>query len=253
MWKDKNITIVFPAYNEEENIAEAVRDFLKVGIVDEVIVVDNNSKDRTAEYANEAGARVVREQRQGYGAALTRGLKEAKGDLIIMAEPDGTFTSADIFKLLAYEGDFDVVCGTRTTRELIWEEANMGWFMRFGNIIVAKMVEWLFDGPSLSDCGCTLRLLHKKSRDIIVPNLTVTGSHFVPEVVILSLLAGLRVIEIPVNYRGRIGISKITGTLKGTLKTGFRMIGLIISLRLKSALSRNRYTNGATPGAVRPG
>jgi len=63
-----------------------------------------------------------------YGAALTRGLAEANTDLIILAEPDATFSSADVFKLLAYEGEFDIVCGTRTTRELIWEEANMGWF-----------------------------------------------------------------------------------------------------------------------------
>jgi glycosyltransferase involved in cell wall biosynthesis len=90
--------LFFPAYNEEENIAVAVKDFLGVGVVDEVIVVDNNSYDQTAERAREAGGRVISEATQGYGAALTRGLAEAKGELIILAEPDGTLTSRDIIK-----------------------------------------------------------------------------------------------------------------------------------------------------------
>ena len=64
-----------------------------------------------------------------------------------------------MLKLLAYADDFDMVCGTRTTRELIWEQANMGWFLRIGNLAVAKLMQVLYDGPSLSDCGCTLRLI----------------------------------------------------------------------------------------------
>jgi len=233
MWNKKSVSIVFPAYNEEDNIAQAVSDFLAVEVVDEVIVVDNNSHDKTAERAAAAGARVVSETTQGYGAALTRGLREAQGDLIVLAEPDGTFVARDVIKLLSYSYDFDVVCGTRTTRELIWEQANMGWFLRVGNMAVAKMIEWLFNGPFFSDCGCTFRLIHKAGRDKIAPLLTVKASHFLPEMVILSLRAGLRVIEIPVNYRGRIGTSKITGTFKGAFKTGMRMILLILRYRFK--------------------
>ena len=177
-------------------------------------------------------ARLVREPQQGYGHALRRGLREATGDLIIMAEPDGTFVGRDVLKLLAYADDFDMVCGTRTTRELLWEQANMGWFLRFGNLIVAKMIQTLFGGPSLTDCGCTLRLTHRAALARILDDLTVGGSHFLPEMVILGLKQGLRIIEVPVNYRGRVGDSKITGTLKGTLRTGFRMIVLIMRCRL---------------------
>src|SRR5258706_15579601 len=118
MWNNKAVSIVFPAYNEEDNIAAAVKDFQAVGAVDEVVVINNNSKDHTAERAAAAGARVVTETTQGYGAALRRGLRDATGDYIILAEPDGTFIGADVVKLLAYAGDFDMVCGTRTTREL---------------------------------------------------------------------------------------------------------------------------------------
>ena len=124
-------------------------------MVDEVVVVDNNSRDRTADEAARTPARIVRETAQGYGHALRRGLREATSDLIILAEPDGTFVGRDIVKLLAYADDFDMVCGTRTTRELIWEQANMGWFLRVGNWAVAKMVQVLYGGPSLTDCGCT--------------------------------------------------------------------------------------------------
>jgi glycosyltransferase involved in cell wall biosynthesis len=232
MWNGKKVSLVFPAYNEQDNIADAVQDFFRVGVVDEILVVDNNSKDLTAERAAAAGARVATETRQGYGAALQRGLREATGEFIILAEPDGTFVGTDVIKLLAYASDFDMVCGTRTTRELIWAEANMGWFLRMGNIVVAKMVEYLFNGPSLSDCGCTLRLINRQALQRILDKLTVTASHFLPEMVILALQNGLRVIEIPVNYRGRIGESKITGNLKGAIRTGVNMIRLILRYRL---------------------
>jgi glycosyltransferase involved in cell wall biosynthesis len=227
----KKVSVVLPAYNEEGYIRPAIEDFFVTNVVDEVIVVDNNSRDRTAEEAKMTRARVVHERQQGYGHALRRGLTEAAGDIVILAEPDGTFIGRDVLKLLAYADDFDMVCGTRTTRELLWDQANMGWFLRIGNWTVAKMLQFLYGGPSLSDCGCTLRLMHREALEQIRGELTVGGSHFLPEMVILALKRRLKVIEVPVNYRGRVGESKITGNLKGTLKTGFNMIGLIIKYR----------------------
>ena len=233
MYGDKRVSVILPAYNEEPHIRRAVEDFFLPGIVDEVIVVDNNSRDRTAQEAACTAARVVSEPAQGYGHALRRGLREASGDLVILAEPDGTFVGRDVLKLLAYSDDFDMVCGTRTTRELIWAQANMGWFLRVGNWAVAKLVQFLYDGPSLTDCGCTLRLIHRAALERIRDRFTVGGSHFLPEMVILALKHGLRVIEVPVNYRGRVGQSKITGTLTGTLRTGVRMIGLVLRCRVQ--------------------
>jgi glycosyltransferase involved in cell wall biosynthesis len=231
MHGSKTVSVVFPAYNEEGYIRPAVDDFFIPSVVDEIVVVDNNSRDRTADEVRRTRARLVSESRQGYGFALQRGLHEATGDIVILAEPDGTFIGRDVLKLLAYADDFDMVCGTRTTRELVWDQANMGWFLRMGNWTVAKMLQLLYGGPSLSDCGCTLRLTHRAALERISSELTVGGSHFLPEMVILALKNGLKVIEVPVNYRGRVGESKITGNLKGTLKTGFNMIGLIIKYR----------------------
>ncbi len=232
MYGSKTVSIVLPAYNEAPSIRRVIDDFLSFDIVDEVVVVDNNSRDGTAEEARRTKATLVQETRQGYGYALRRGLRDATGDLIIMAEPDGTFMARDVLKLLAYSDDFEMVCGTRTTRELIWAHANMGWFLRVGNLVVAKMIQILYGGPSLSDCGCTMRLTHREALAKIQDEMTVGGSHFLPEMVILGLKKKLRVIEVPVNYRRRVGESKITGTLSGTLRTGFRMIGVILKHRL---------------------
>lgn len=233
MWNGKTISVVLPAWNEEANIREAIDSFYATGVVDEVLVVDNNSTDGTLEKVRQTRAKIVQESVQGYGAAMTRGLREAAGDYVITAEPDGTFVYEDVLKMLAYAEDFDMVCGTRTTKELIWEQANMGWFLRNGNTLVAKLLEVVHNTCSLSDCGCTLRLTRRKALEKFLPQLTVTGSHFLPEMVILARKRGLRIIEIPVNYRRRIGSSKITGTLRGTLTTGLKMIWLILRYRFK--------------------
>jgi glycosyltransferase involved in cell wall biosynthesis len=232
VWQGKRVSVVFPAYNEAENVAQAVRDFKSIEAVDQVIVVDNNSRDGSGDLAREAGADVFLEMRQGYGNALRRGLAEATGELIVMAEPDGTFVGKDVLKLLAYADEFDLVMGTRTTRELIWREANMGWFLRWGNWLVAKLQQTLFGGPSLSDCGCTLRLVRRELVQRMLPRFTVGKSHFLPEMVCLALLDRARIIEVPVNYRGRVGESKITGSFNTTIRVGLRMIAIILRYRL---------------------
>jgi glycosyltransferase involved in cell wall biosynthesis len=238
MYGSKTISVVFPVYNEEQGIGQAIENFFNTPWVDEIVVVDNNSTDRSAEIVKATRARLVTEPNQGYGFALRRGMREASGDLIILAEPDGTFIAKDILKLLAYSDDFDMVLGTRTTRELIWMEANMGAFLRIGNWVVAKLLEVLFNGPSLSDCGCTLRLIRAESARQMLDRLTVGQSHFLPEMVILGLLNKMRIIEVPVNYRGRVGLSKITGTFKTAWRVGWRMIGLILGYRLRAWLGR---------------
>jgi glycosyltransferase involved in cell wall biosynthesis len=233
MWKGKRVSVVFPAYNEEKNIRKAVTDFFATGFVDEIIVVNNNSKDRTVEEAKKTKARIVTETKQGYGHANIRGLHEAKGDIIVTCEPDGTFVASDIQKLLLYSDDFDCVFGTRTSRACIWSGANMGWFLRLGNVFVAKMLEYMHNGPCLTDVGCTFKLIKKKSLDKVKRKFSVGGSHFSPEFMILVIKNGIDTVEIPVNYRGRIGESKITGTFWKAFKLGLVMIGLIISYKFK--------------------
>lgn len=234
MYKDKRVSVVFPAYNEAEGITKAVKDFRDIPEVDEVVVIDNNSKDDTAELARLAGARVVTEMTQGYGAACHRGLREAGGDLIALVEPDGTFVAEDLYKLLCYSGEFEVIFGTRTSKTCIWNGANMGYFLRYGNCAVAKYLEYLHNGPCLTDVGCTFKLLSRDAIARIDDALTVTGSHFSPQLMIASIRRGLRCIEIPVNYCPRVGSSKITGSFWKAFRLGLRMIAMITAMRFRS-------------------
>lgn len=234
MYRDKRVSVVMPAYNEGEAIEKTVRDFLRNEHVDEVVVADNNSRDDTRGKAKRAGAKVVREGRQGYGFACRRALAEAAGHYIILTESDSTFSSSDVIKFLAYSDDFDLVLGTRTSKELIWEGANMGIFLRWGNWFLAKMIEVLFNGPSLTDVGCTYRLIKKPALERIRHKFTVGGPSFSPEMMILAIKGGISTVEIPVNYRPRRGVSKITGRKWPAFKLGLKMIRLICSYKMEA-------------------
>lgn len=227
MYKNKSISVIFPAYNEEENINRAIEEFFNIKVVDEIIAVDNNSTDNTAKEIKKTKARYVLEKKQGYGFALQRGLREAKGDLVFMCEPDGTFIAKDIFKMLTYADEFDVVFGTRTSKSLIWEGAKMDWFLRVGNVFIAKLLEYIHNGPCLTDVGCTLKMIKRQALQKIMEKFTVGSSHFSPEFMILCIKNGFKCVEIPVNYKGRIGQSKITANPWKAFKLGLRMIWLI--------------------------
>jgi glycosyltransferase involved in cell wall biosynthesis len=234
MYKGFKISVVMPAYNEEHFIASAVRQFRALPEVDEVVVVDNNSADATAALAREAGARVVPESAQGYGHASRRALLSGSGELVFIVEPDGTFRAQDLLKFLPYAEEFDVIFGTRTSRTCIWDGANMGYFLRYGNWAVAKLLEYMHNGPCLTDVGCTFKMIHRDALEQVAPCLTVGGSHFSPEFMIAVIRSGLRCVEIPVHYRQRLGESKITGSFKKAFLLGLKMIGLILRQRLRS-------------------
>ena len=211
MYKDKSVGIVFPTYNEQDNILNAITNFIEHPCVDEVMVVDNNSSDLTKHLVLQTKAIYVFEPNQGYGSASISGLRKCKKDIVVIVEPDGTFSSNDLDLFLAYSEKYDVVFGSRTSRNLIWENAFMPHWVRIGNWICAKELEVLWRGPSLTDVGCTYKLLHRKSIEAIEQNLKVEGSHFSPHLMIECLRKKLRVIEIPINYYPRVGNSKITG------------------------------------------
>jgi len=237
---------VFPTYNERESIRAAILDFAATGVVDEIVVINNNAAEGTSEEVaaaiatapSETIVREVREYRQGYGFAIQRGLREATGDYLVVSEPDGTFLGRDTFKLLAYVEDFDVVYGSRTARTFIWRGANMGALLRWGNWGVAKMMEFLFNSTNLTDVGCTMRLIRRDALARMANEFTIGGSAFGPEMMVLSLLHGLRVIQIPVNYLPRVGESSVTGDVRKAIMLGLWMIGLVLRYRVKSWLRR---------------
>jgi glycosyltransferase involved in cell wall biosynthesis len=231
MWRGQIVAVVFPTYNEKDSIRIAVEEYFATGYVDEVLVVNNNAAAGTSEEIRGSGAREIFESRQGYGHALRRGLAECAADLIILSEPDGTFSGHDVLKLLAYSDDKPVVFGTRTSPEFIWDGANMGRFLRWGNWAVAKMTELLFNTTILTDMGCTHRLLRREAVDLIRPHLTIGGSHFGPQILMEVLAHRIPFVEIPLNYRSRVGRSSVTGSLWKAFWLGLRMIALVLEYR----------------------
>ena len=253
MWNGRTVSVILMTYVERDSIREVVEGFFATGVVDEVVVVNNNAEAGTGEEVAKTNARQVFEPRQGYGYATQRGLAEATGDLIVVAEPDGTFLPSDIVKLLVYSDDCDAVFGTRTTRELIWRGANMGWFLKWGNWAVAKLVEVLFNTSHLSDVGCSYRLLHRDLARRLEPHFTVGGSHFGPELMLLAIASGARMVEVPVNYLPRVGVSSSTGDLRKAVILGLRMILFILRFRL-ATFGRARFpaANAGSSSAIRP-
>lgn len=254
-WAGQSVSVILPTYNERDSIRAAILDFASTGIADEVVVVNNNAAPGTSEEVVAAArtlppglVREILEPRQGYGRAVQRGFAAASGDLLIVAEPDGTFLARDVFKLLAYIDDFDVVYGSRTARTLIWNGANMGLYLRWGNWGVAKLVELLFNATNLTDVGCTMRLIRRPALQRIAPSFSVGGSAFGPEMLILSLLAGLRVIQIPVNYLPRVGRSSVTGNRWTATRLGVEMIALVLRYRWSALGQRGEHPGRLSPG-----
>ncbi|MSQ14851.1 MAG: glycosyltransferase family 2 protein [Dehalococcoidia bacterium] len=239
MWRAKSVSVVFPTYNEKDSIRSAVEDFFATGIVDEVIVVNNNAAEGTDEAVQGTGALLIHEPRQGYGYSIQCGLEASSGDYIIISEPDGTFYGRDTLKLLAYSEDCDVVYGTRTHREFIWAGANMGWGLKWGNYVVAKLVEVLFNTSTLSDVGCTMRLISRSALQQMQPHFTVGGSAFGLEMMLISFILRQRIVQVPMNYTKRVGISSVTGIPIKTVELALRMVWLILDYRIRSFLGRH--------------
>ena len=231
MWQGKTVAVILPTYNERYSIRKSIMSYASTNLVDEIIVVNNNAAPGTSEEVAGTGAREVAERRQGYGHALLCGIDQSKADLIVLSEPDGTFTGRDLLKLLAYSNDVPVVFGTRTSRQFIWKGANMGWFLRWGNWAVAKMTELLFNTTILTDMGCTHRLISREAIDLIRPYLNIGGSHFGPQMLLEVVQHGIPFVEIPLNYRPRVGESSVTGSFWKAFRLGWRMIFLVLCYR----------------------
>jgi len=233
MWKGKSVSIIFPTFNEKDSIKAAIEDFFASGYVDEVIVINNNAAEGTHDEVAKTRAKEVFEEKQGYGYSLMRGLDEATGDIIILSEPDGTFLGRDVIKLLAYSDDFHAVFGTRTSTFLIGEGANMGLFLKWGNVFLAKIIEIFYNTTLLTDVGCTMRLIDRKSLNQIRSYLTEGSSHFGAQMMLVIIKKKIGFIEVPLNYGKRVGESTVTGSSWKAFVLGLRMSGLIVMYKFK--------------------
>lgn len=227
------VSLVIPAYNEVAAIGHVIRDFRDH--VDEIVVMDNCSADGTAEVARRLGATVHSRPLRGYGDALKQGMDAATGDILVLVEADATFRAKDLGKLLEYLKDADMVIGTRTTRQMIEQGANMDGLLRWGNVAVGKLIEALWWGlePRFTDVGCTYRAIWRDTYLKIRDYLGRVDAAFSPEMMIEVLRIRGRLIEVPVSYyRRRGGASKHSSSRWHSLRTGLRMLALIARKRL---------------------
>ncbi len=205
MWRGQTLSVVLPTYNEKDSIADCIRRFEAIPEVDKVIVVNNNAAAGTSEEVATTGAIEIHEMTQGYGAAIKRGLREAGTDLIAVCEPDGTFNPEDLRKLLAFMPECDLVVGSRTVSNFIWDGANMGWFLQWGNWAVAKFIEVLYNTSYLSDVGCTFRVMTAQQAKAILARSTLDGSAYGLEMLLIGVIMRVRMVQVPVNYHPRVG------------------------------------------------
>lgn len=234
------MTVVLTAYNDELSIGDAVRDFQAHPAVQRVIVVDNNSRDRTAEVAAGAGAIVVHEPRQGYGACVHRGLAEgaacAGTELTLLCEGDRTFRAYDIDKFLAYLPHADIVNGTRIVEQLRSRDTQLTTFMYYGNFFVGKLLEAKYIGQgTFTDVGTTYKLCRNEPLIRLLPLLDPGvnlefNAHFLDT----ALRHRFRLVECPVTFHNRVGVSK-GGNVNDwrALQVGLRMMLGIVAGRWK--------------------
>jgi glycosyltransferase involved in cell wall biosynthesis len=204
------ITVVVPCLNEEEAVGRVVEQALegirRSGRTGEVLVVDNGSSDRSAEIAAAHGARVVAEERRGYGSAYLTGLAEARGTYLVMGDADETYPLQELGPFVdRLEAGDDLVMGSRF-KGTIHGDA-MPFLNRFvGNPILTGMLNLLF-GVKVSDAHCGMRAISKDAATAL--DLHSTGMEFASEMVFKAYRRGLTVSEIPIDYYPRIGESKL--------------------------------------------
>ncbi|MBA2693925.1 MAG: glycosyltransferase [Rubrobacter sp.] len=215
------IAAVIPSLNEAPSISGVVEGMRKQSLLSEIIVVDNASTDGTGDAAREAGARVVREARRGYGRACLAGVMAAKeAEILVFLDGDAADDPDDLPKVLGplLDGEADLVIGSRALGER--ESGSMTWQQVFGNNLAAFLMRRIY-GMEVTDMG-PFRAIRRE--DLISLDMSEMTYGWPVEMMVKSARAGYRYHEVPVVYRRRIGVSKVGGTISGSLRAGWRII-----------------------------
>ncbi|WP_452229712.1 glycosyltransferase family 2 protein [Lacinutrix sp. MEBiC02404] len=226
------IKVIIPAYNEQDSIANVIHDIPKM--VDEVIVISNNSTDATEANAKNAGATVLKENRKGYGYACLKGMdyiskQESKPDIIVFLDGDYSDYPEELTKIIQpiLEDNIDFVIGARVKE--LRETGSMTPQQIFGNWLATFLMK-LFFGAKFTDLG-PFRAI--KYDTLLNLNMEDKTYGWTVEMQLKALKQKLTYLEIPVNYRNRIGVSKVSGTVKGSVFAGIKILGWIFKYSFK--------------------
>jgi glycosyltransferase involved in cell wall biosynthesis len=226
------IKVIIPAYNEENSIEKVIKEI--PSIVDEIIVVNNGSTDNTAVVAKKAGATVLNEPLKGYGYACLKGIKylenqEIKPEIVVFLDGDYSDYPEELIKLVTpiIDNDIDFVIGARV-KEL--REANsMTPQQIFGNWLATSLMKLMFSA-TFTDLGPFRAIKYQKLLELEMVDKTYGWT---VEMQLKSIKRNLTYIEVPVKYKQRIGTSKVSGTVKGTIFAGFKILGWIFKYSFK--------------------
>ncbi len=225
------VDVLIPAYNEEKSIAKVINDIPREWIR-EIVVVNNNSTDRTEEVAKAAGATVLKDTRQGYGSACLFGINYLKNkttppDILVFLDGDYSDYPEQMIGLIRSitEDVLDMVIGSRSTGNR--ETGALLPQQIYGNWLATTLLRWFY-GAKFTDLGPFRAILFDK---LLLLNMQDTNYGWTVEMQIKAVKKGLRYGEIPVDYRKRIGQSKIAGTLKGTILAGYKIIRTLFKYR----------------------
>jgi glycosyltransferase involved in cell wall biosynthesis len=228
------VSVVIPTYNEAGSIAR-VLDEIPASLVTEVLVVDAGSTDGTREIAAAHGARVIVEPRRGYGRACLTGLAAVEDpDTVVFLDGDYSDRPRELGRLIEpiREGVADAVLGSRLAGGLA--PGAMPWHAVFGNRLAALLIRWLY-GVSLTDLGPFRAARYEMLRALDLREMTYGWP---VELVARGAMRGYRVMEVPVSYHPRIGASKISGTLRGSIGAAWCILSGIVKHRLRAAGNR---------------
>lgn len=225
----QNITVIIPAYNEERSIGKVVND-IPGDLVQNVIVVNNNSTDNTVEVARNAGAIVLDEPRKGYGWACLKGIEESKKldtDIVVFLDGDYSDYPEEIIDVVSpiLEKDMDMVIGSRVLGKR--EKGSLTPQQVFGNWLATRLIR-LFYRARFSDLG-PFRAIKADSLEKLKMSDKTYG--WTIEMQIKAAKHRMKFCEVPVNYRKRIGVSKVSGTVKGTILAGIKIIFAVFKYR----------------------
>lgn len=224
---NKKIVVIIPAYNEENSIKKVILD-LPLHLISEVIVVNNNSNDNTEKNALAGGATVLKESEQGYGAACLKGLeyldkKSSKPDIVVFIDADYSDHPEQLPELIKpiTENNFDLVIGSRALGKR--SRGSMTPQQIFGNKLATTLIKLLYK-VHYTDLG-PFRAI--KYESLILLKMSDRNYGWTVEMQLKAAKQKMKICEVPVDYRERIGFSKISGTLKGTIGAGYKIITTI--------------------------